>query len=827
MRFAVSFVFVGMCLMPCLPLQAFSEGGHKLIASIAFRRMSADQRQKIIAIIEHHPRYDQDFTSKMPDSIKQGAIEAQHEWLFQQAAIWPDLARNFGAADRSRFHRGNWHFINKPIFLRQQDEIDLNDSIDVNLNLEPPSNNIDAERMNVIQSIVNSTRILSASDQLKSTKAIHICWLLHSIGDVHQPLHSSALFSKRLFPQGDRGGNSIKTTVNGNLHSVWDRTFGTNIRSEDARNLAIQLLDRSDLRSEIQEAASRLGPPTMWDESYALAISYAYSREVLASLRAIEESTESMDSNPLVLSNDYLKIRRQVCEVAALRAGVRIASYFVAIMSETPEDSIQLAEVRLLNPSRRSDRVSELERRIASLSEAVASLRTGAVQSENAGQVTSSSGTLRTARESHSEPPATQRFPSYDPKFPPPEGTKVFELSQDYPESYDVNEQFPWMEIDFRTNATSYLRCVLDYCLDGNTTIEFRGQDNEVRKWYHAPWMHDDGAEASRRAGREYHHGLTSERRSRPFELHPLQSGEGFPDNRIQNWAISLYSPRGGYTLGKVWGSGDGDPDPYRATFPDNSVSFKLLFSAAPLEQVPFLKDSLKWTANINPLVFQSPFQRVDQELRLLQVDVAIKDPRVSNSTGWVFGTFVYDGSRPGDSPFNKLVPVGLSWGDDVEETRHLSKQGSYINTHLDSTVINHELIEPSVESDWNGHAYVRHHGLGGRLNGPVDNPSSSCISCHGRAAVSSKASGLHMPIINKTGSVPEQIAAFDEFFRLIRPHAQLVRTKEPVAGDSEFISVDYSLQVSIGIRNYFQAKIASQPDARSRPLPRVSRGDE
>ena len=30
--------------------------------------------------------------------------------------------------------------------------------------------------------------------------------------------------------------------------------------------------------------------------------------------------------------------------------------------------------------------------------------------------------------------------------------------------------------------------------------------------------------------------------------------------------------------------------------------------------------------------------------VRLLQIDVAVKDDRVSDMTGWVFGTFVYGG---------------------------------------------------------------------------------------------------------------------------------------------------------------------------------------
>ena len=47
----------------------------------------------------------------------------------------------------------------------------------------------------------------------------------HLVGDLHQPLHNVALFSKAYFPGGDRGGNDIEVVWDDgtrNLHAVWD-----------------------------------------------------------------------------------------------------------------------------------------------------------------------------------------------------------------------------------------------------------------------------------------------------------------------------------------------------------------------------------------------------------------------------------------------------------------------------------------------------------------------------------------------------------------------------------------------------------------------------
>ena len=58
-----------------------------------------------------------------------------------------------------------------------------------------------------------------------------MCWLLHLIGDIHQPNHAITLFSEA-FPDGDRGGNlSLIRIENGEAakirhHLFWDGLMG-------------------------------------------------------------------------------------------------------------------------------------------------------------------------------------------------------------------------------------------------------------------------------------------------------------------------------------------------------------------------------------------------------------------------------------------------------------------------------------------------------------------------------------------------------------------------------------------------------------------------
>ena len=162
----------------------------------------------------------------------------------------------------------------------------------------------------------------------------------------------------------------------------------------------------------------------------------------------------------------------------------------------------------------------------------------------------------------------------------------VFKLSQDYPITSSPTENYPWLQIDFKTAPKEYMDAVLQYVYEGNIDVDWRIQDNPVRKWYHAPWMHWGSR------GREFIHGLTRERSSRPRELSPTQT------TRFQNWAVGFYNPPGGYQIGQVW-KDTSNPNPTKAIFPEGTVTAKLLFTAATTDEVPYLENAFEWQANI------------------------------------------------------------------------------------------------------------------------------------------------------------------------------------------------------------------------------------
>src|SRR3954471_11962942 len=182
----------------------------------------------------------------------------------------------------------------------------------------------------------------------------------------------------------------------------------------------------------------------------------------------------------------------------------------------------------------------------------------------------------------------------------------------------------------------------------------------------------------------------------------------------VSHWAVGFFNPTAAYTIGQVWHDPT-HPESSAAKFADGAVAFKLLFTTANDMQVPFLANSMKWQANVDVIDPMAPSNaRSVHDVLLLQVDVAVRDDRADSTTGWVFGTFMYQNDAPGATPLDRLVPVGLMWGNDPT----LKKPQYDMGTRPTETWLNTAGM-PATKSP--------HFGWLDRLNGPVDNPRASC----------------------------------------------------------------------------------------------------
>jgi len=361
----------------------------------------------------------------------------------------------------------------------------------------------------------------------------------------------------------------------------------------------------------------------------------------------------------------------------------------------------------------------------------------------------------------------------------------------------------PWI-----SRLTRLLTCVPSsaYVLEGQDRTTWRVQDNPVRPWFHVPWMGPGGN------GREFIRGLTRERSSRPGEL-----GAGQTKCR-QNWAIGFYNPSGGFALGQMWhpvSAGTGEPDLTALPFPLGTVVAKLLYTEATAAEVPLLAGAPETMANIHvdpnpaddacpPATVGDPpvpAPRAPATLHLLQLDVAVRDARADATTGWVFGTFVYDGRTFGADPWAKLEPAGVVWGNDAQLSDFDAAAG---RAPRESIVLSSFGLNRSF-------------GRGGRMNGPVDNPASSCMSCHMTAQWPNPAS-----MTPRGGTSWDVVGCW---FRNLGPTTPFGR--EPSATvecgsappGTELVSLDFSLQLAVALRNWTVAQ-APGPGPAPQALP-------
>ena len=349
-------------------------------------------------------------------------------------------------------------------------------------------------------------------------------------------------------------------------------------------------------------------------------------------------------------------------------------------------------------------------------------------------------------------------------------GVEAAKWRDDYPTVFpNPNNIQPWEAIDFRSTPADYMQKVLD-----SARPHFKNSDGKLsgtgsEPWWISQWL-DYGT-----SGREPLMGLTKERGPKPGDLSKI-SIEG-----SQVSAVGFYNAPGAAVLGEVFADPCAPSLPANLKFPADTVSVKFLFTDASVDEVSYLKDAPTYNAYIDlagsgskplPVKDRSP-----QKLRLLQVDIAVKDVR-SVETGWVFGTFVWQGPPKGDQLFDNLVPVALQWGNDPAAYDQQSIRQSWINGNL-----------RGITYGWDKRPTM---GFLGRANGPADNVRSSCLSCHSaarspRATLGILDSGFNMDRVSDPAAVKRHI---DTWFQNIRS-GQLFEASEPAAAN-----LDYSLQL-------------------------------
>jgi S1/P1 nuclease len=285
--------------------QAWFGFGHMAVAYVAYQKLTPEKRVRVAKLLKKNPYYKTKWQALIPAGTP---ADQRDLMLFMIAATWPDEIKgdssyvndgtdggnrppvgplawqNIGYSDLNR-HK-YWHFIDTPF---TQDGTTPLTAI--------PSPNAETE-IAIFRQTLGSSR----TDKVKSYDLV---WLLHLVGDVHQPLHSSTRVSAADL-QGDNGGNNVKLAdPSKELHAFWDGLPGDSSKVADAiaygKTLAAadpmlaQKADASDWIKESSDLAQTVvysdpigatdGPFTITPEYKAKAQKIANERVALAGER--------------------------------------------------------------------------------------------------------------------------------------------------------------------------------------------------------------------------------------------------------------------------------------------------------------------------------------------------------------------------------------------------------------------------------------------------------------------------------------------------------------------------------------------------------------
>jgi len=291
---------------------AWNKAGHMVSGAIAYADLKQNNPEtlaRVVALLKSHPQ----FQTKWAPRLAQLHLspEEQDLYLFMLAARWPDDIRG-----DPTFHHGAWHYINLPY--KPEGQPASVQTVD-----PPPENILRAYQTNL--DILRSTAP-------QSTKAVALCWVFHLIGDVHQPLHTVALFTTQYPPpEGDRGGTRFSIRVREgahtiSLHTFWDDLILGSERFQSVRNTATALrLQPDHARAQLPELRETSFEQWAKQESFTVAKEDAYRHGQLRGSRD--------QQNGEVFPADYITTVKPLAERRIVLAGYRLADVLTQIAS--------------------------------------------------------------------------------------------------------------------------------------------------------------------------------------------------------------------------------------------------------------------------------------------------------------------------------------------------------------------------------------------------------------------------------------------------------------------------------------------------------------
>ncbi len=265
-----------------LPAAALAWGyeGHEIVAAIAQGYLTPQVRERVDRML----------------AADQSTLTA-HDMLDE--STWADSFR------RSHQETSGWHFVDIEL-----DHPDLKSACFDFPAPGPVASQAPAHDC-IADKLAEFSRELADPATAAPERLLALKFVLHFVGDIHQPLHDA--------DNHDKGGNCVLVSLGGsrtvNLHSYWD-TVAVRGLGEDPQTVARTL---ARLITPEEKAAWETGDANAWAlEGFDIAKTKVYSLD--------SKPGCPPDPSPISLPSGYEQMAREVDSVQLEKAGVRLAA---------------------------------------------------------------------------------------------------------------------------------------------------------------------------------------------------------------------------------------------------------------------------------------------------------------------------------------------------------------------------------------------------------------------------------------------------------------------------------------------------------------------
>jgi len=285
------------------PAYGWNATGHRLVAAIAYARLTPEARARVDDLLRKHPDYNTLLGENAPSDPAGRAPAA-----FINASVWPDVIKGDarfwddtksdaqptpqlpGFPDMKR--HTNWHYFDTPY---------APDGAPTEIQQPPHAL---SELPRIIKEIRKTPKgAVNASYDLP--------WLIHIEGDLHQPLHCVGRFVKSAGGKGDAGGNLVFIAPQTNLHSIWDGAAGRDTTDEFITKTAAEIVAKHPAPKRLDK-----DPKTWIDEGLLFSVREVYTF-------GVDNGTKE---KPNTLPAGYLENAQRVANERIALAGYRLAA---------------------------------------------------------------------------------------------------------------------------------------------------------------------------------------------------------------------------------------------------------------------------------------------------------------------------------------------------------------------------------------------------------------------------------------------------------------------------------------------------------------------